>query len=183
MPRDIRSEIRDAAQQVVTAPVFLFEAWLEQHNYLVCSFDSQIYVHDRLWKDANLTVRGPTQYSGGTLKASVSVPYDTPSQNDDAILIDDILAKRPQDRRCRLWQTYWYNDAYVEPVLLVNGIIDDVTLPRGSTEKPRVTFDIVSKGNRGGVTPFVRLMPPTCNHITPDGSVLSFNGTKYEVKR
>jgi hypothetical protein len=179
MPRDLRPEYDAAVAEKVTAPVFIAEIILKQRTYRFASFDSVVPAFGVQFPDTNLLVTGPTQYSGATLKASLSVPYDT-TQNGGRI-IDDILAERPQGRSAKLWHTYWHRDSYIEPILLIEGVIASVDPGQASSSKPRVSMQIISKGNHGGVTPFIRIMPPLANFITPSGSVVTIGDNNYEI--
>ena len=182
MPRPLKPGFDAPFTDTITAPLYLFELSLKQRTYRFCSFDEPIRVLDQYWYDQNIQVQGPTQKSGGTLQASVTAPYDA-RVIEGVTLMDDILAERPQDRPTRLGFTYLHHDAYLEPVLLLEGVIDNVTLGAAGDNKQRLTFSIVSKGNRGGVTPFIRIAKPLLNRITPAGSVVAFNGARYEIDR
>lgn len=182
MARDLKPEYALATEESITAPLYLVELALEQRTYRACSFDTSIQVLDREWYDSNLVVTGPSQRSGGTLSATVSMPYRVSQAG--GVLLDDILEARPQDRPAKLYKTYFHADAYLEPILLLDGVIDDASLrASGGGGNQRISFSIVSRGNRGGRTPFIRIAPPLLNHITAAGSVVIFNDGRYEIDR
>ena len=185
MPRSLQPSFTDALSNKVTAPLFLCYLNIHGNRFYLTSFDDVAIFDDvapgQKFKDANLVVRGPTQRSGGTLQAQISVPYDIKgSGGGDLTAL--LIAQRPQDQRAKLWQTYWHDDAYVPPILLMDAVIDDVTFGRASGgNKPRVSFTLVSRGNRGGQTPAIRLGPPMLEHLTPKGTVIVWDKGKWEV--
>ena len=185
MPRDISPEFDSALGTRVTAPLFVCHLTLHGEDFYLTSFDDKVLFDNvlpgQLFQDANLEVSGPSQKSGGTLQATIRIPYDTKSVNNINIT-DLLLTNRPQDQPVKLWQTYWHNDAYTPPLLLMDALVDDVKLGRTSgATKPKVSFVIVSRGNRGGQTPAIRLGRPMLNHLTPKGSVVLWNKGRWEI--
>lgn len=183
MPRsNLTAEQNAVLSEVVTSPSFLFEVALSQRTYRLSSFADSVNLLSQQWLDASIVVSGPTQKAGGMLVAQVSIPFD--AEQAGGRLIDDVLAQRPQDRPAKIYQTYYRDNAYVYPVLLLDGLVDDVVLTSGAgDQKPRITLSIASSANRGGLTPFVRLSPPLLNWMTPAGSVLIWGNGRYEIDR
>jgi hypothetical protein len=179
MPRETRPGYALAVTDKVTAPLFLCELHLVQDKYFTASFDDQITARGNVWKDSNLVVTGPTQKSGGSLQATISLPFDVTGQNG-ITLFDDVVNNRPHDRPIKLWITYWYADNYLEPILVLDGVIDSVRVET-KVDEQRIVFSIMSVGNRGGVTPSIRLAPPMLKYRTPVGTVISFNNQRYEI--
>ena len=182
MPRPIQPALQRAISQKVTAPLYLCRLDLHGDIFHLTSFDDSLTAQGQVWTDANLGVTGPTQKSGGTLQATITAPFDVTSDGGRA-LIDLLLARRPQDQSAQLWKTYWYEDDYTQPVLLLDGVIDQAQIGRGGgeKEKPRVSLTLVSRGNRGGRTPAIRLGAPTLQHLTPAGSIIVWNNGRWEV--
>lgn len=182
MPRIVKPGYEGPFSEVITAPLFIVELSLSAHVYRLCSFDEPVRLLGRDWSDSNIRVTGPTQKSGGTLTADVTVPYDTWREGGN--LMQDILAERPQDRPAMVAKTYFHDDSYLEPIILLNGVIDSVNLGSSAeTTKQLLRFTLVSSGNRGGVTPHIRMTAPLLNHVTPAGSIVAFNGARYEIDR
>lgn len=183
MPRaNIPAEQNALLGDTITSPMFLLELQLVQRTYRVSSFADSVTLLGVNWIDAQISVSGPTQKAGGMLMASITIPFDV-AQNGGTIM-QDVLQTRPQDRPAKLYQTYFKEQGYVTPILLLDGLIDEVQLGLGSQNtKPRMTFSITSLGNRGGMTPFVRLAAPLLKWLTPAGSILIWNNGRFEIDR
>lgn len=166
----------------VTSPMFLVELQLQQRTYRLSSFADSVTLLGVVWLDAQISVSGPVQKAGGMLTANITIPFDV-EQNGGQIM-QDVIQSRPQDRPAKLYQSYFKDGAYIAPVLLLNGVIDDVQLGLGGQGvKPRISLSIASAGNRGGFTPFVRLSRPLLNWVTPAGSILIWGNGRYEIDR
>jgi hypothetical protein len=128
-----------------------------------------------------MSVIGPTQKAGGSLLATINIVYDAESQSG-ARLFDVIMNKRPQDQPIEIWKSYWYRGAYLDPIQMLKGVIDNVSIRVQGDEKATITITAINSGNRVGVTPHIRLRPPLINYFTPKGSVIDWNDGKWEVK-
>lgn len=175
MARKLPADFNRATIDQVTTPVYLFEV---DGLFRAVSFDEPGLMNGARWTPCNFTVQGPEPRAGGTYEASISMPYDF------ANLMKRILAGRITDRPCALWKTYFYQDAYLDPVLLLRGIVLDVILPRSRPRAyPQVVLSITSAGNRGGVTPYIRVAPPLMKHITPAGTTIVWGEQTVAIDR
>jgi hypothetical protein len=125
-----------------------------------------------------MLVTGPDPRSGGTYEASVALPYNHPG------LMNHVLSNRLTDVPAKLWKTYFYDDAYLDPALLMDAVVSDMFVSKSSGDSlAQVTFTMISRGNWGGVTPYIRIAKPLLNHITPAGTVIVWGEQTVGIDR
>jgi len=168
MPRPISSTTALAVVSPVTSPLFLVHL-VTQTDHKWSSLDEAL-IGGFTWADANMEVEGPTQQSGGALEAVITVPDSLEGIGAEC------LALRPHDSRCDLYKTYWDGKNYTDPTLLIDGVVTGVEFIDGEQVR-EIAFTIRTKGNRGGVSPFVRIDASLISHITPDGSQFTWGAT------
>lgn len=165
MPRSLPAYFADATALKNTPPLFLVQLELPGGTRRWSSFGETITLLGHTWTSVDLQVTGPVQKSGSTSQATFTVPYTA-----DVGLVSEVLTDRPQDAIAKLYLTYFFNNVYQSPVLLVDGRVDDTVLtPPTDRGVARFRFRLVNTGNRSSVTPHIRLRPPVAQYITPRG--------------
>ena len=124
---------------------------------------------------ANFTVDGPRQRSGGTIEATVSLPGTL------AGLMDHVAGTRLIDQDISISEAYIADGAYTDKILLLKGLVTDVSVDIGGV--PLVRLTAVNTSNYHGVAPSIRLAPPLINWRTPEGTVVVWNNQTIGIDR
>lgn len=168
MPRDVPDTVTSAIGRRSVTPV-LFVDIVGLYALVGYSMAATGYTV------ANFAVDGPRQRSGGTLEAIITLPHTLPG------LMDLVAGTRLIDQAVRISEAYVLDGGYTDKVLLLRGLVTDVSVTAGGF--PTVSLTAVNTSNYHGVVPSLRLAPPLVNHRTPEGSVITWNNQTIGIDR
>ena len=167
LPADLDGGLSNPSQ----APIWLLKLQGAFGTFSLCSHTPLSSFAEESWEQANFTVKGPDARAGGGVTASVDVTHH------DA-LITAFLTQSWTDTSALLYFTYYRGNDLVDPVLLLSGEVSGMTL-----KGKQIGLQLTAGGNRSGVTPWIRIAPPTFNWLTARGTVLTWGVDKIVLDK
>lgn len=168
--RDLSERLQSEIAQVVTRPVYLVELSFSVPLYL--STGGLVAWNGQDWLPSGATVESLHELPGGSITGRLTLA------NSDRAMGALVLGEGVRDRACRVWQIYGgapYDSG--DAVLRFDGAMDAV-----EEIGDRVVIALVSAGMSLAWAPRLFWAPPMCNHLPPPGTVLLWNGEKYELE-
>lgn len=122
------------------------------------------------WSASGARVEDLSELPGAAIEGRISAP------NADGALGALLLAQGATDLPCRIWALYGdgpYSEA--DAVMLFDGVVD------GTECGLRAVMSLITAGRRRLTAPRIRCAAPLCNFMPPAGTLLVWNGDRYEL--